>query len=228
VPIVKLVERTIKPVYAPLRERVGKAIFASGADLCTEGVIPLEELNLASAERERYKPAGWSTLPRILPAWQVSSEDVFIDYGSGMGRVLYEAAARYPFRRVIGLELSEELNDIARSNLDRNSARLRCSNVDIVTADALTYEPPADVTVAWFNNPFSGTIFETAVHKLLDAAPGRLRIIYSNPVEHDLLMATGRLAVAKRLRGWRPGKAWSRSNTTIMYERAADAGGKRD
>jgi hypothetical protein len=40
-------------------------------------------------------------------------------------------------------------------------------------------------------------------------------------------MATGRLAVEKRLRGWRPGKAWSRSNTTIMYERVRDIGDTR-
>ena len=228
VPIVKkLVTDTIKPVYVSLREPVAKAIFAPGADLRTEGVVPLEDLNLASADRERYKPTGWSILPRILPARQVSSDDVFIDYGSGMGRLLYEAAARYPFKRVIGLELSDELNDIARANLDRNSFRLRCPNVEIVTADALTYDPPTDVTVAWFNNPFTGGIFETAVHKLLDVASGRLRIIYFNPIEHDLLMATGCLTVKKRLRGWRPGKAWSRSNATIMYERVRDITGER-
>lgn len=221
----KLIAGTIKPVYVPLRDRLGKAIFARGAHLRTEGLIPLEELNLASPGRMRYKPVGWSILPRILPARQVSSDDVFIDYGSGMGRMVYEAAARYPFKRVIGLELSEELNGIARDNIDRNYSRLRCSNVEIVTGDALDYDPPPDVTVALFCNPFTGAILETAVRKLLDAASGPLRIIYFNPVEHDLLMATGRLTVKKRLRGWRPGKVWSRSNSAIMYEPGASATG---
>lgn len=222
-PIVKkLVASTIKPVYIPLRARLGKATFAPGADLRTEEAVALEEFNLASPERVGYTPAGWSILPRILPVRRVSSEDVFIDYGSGMGRIVYEAAARYPFKRVIGLELSEELSEIARSNLDRNRSRLRCSNVEIVTGDALDYEPPSDVTVAWFYNPFTGVTFETAVHKLLDAVSGPLRVIYFNPTEHDLLMATGRLMVKKRLRGWRPGKAWSRSNMTIMYETMSD------
>ena len=133
----------------------------------------------------------------------------------GQDRV--EAAARYPFKRVVGLELCAELNEIARANLDRNSFRLRCSNVKIVTADALEYDSPSDVTVAWFFNPFTGAILETAVQRLLEAASGPLRIIYCNPIEHEVLMATGRLKVKKRLRGWRRGKAWSRSNTTIMY-----------
>ena len=225
-PIVKtLIAGTIKPVYVPLRDQLGKATFAPGADLHTEGTVSLEELNLASPDRVGYKAAGWSILPRILPARRVSSQDVFIDYGSGMGRMVYEAAARYPFKRVIGLELSEELSEIARANLERNSSRLRCPNVEIVTGDALEYDPPSDVTVALFCNPFTGTILEAAVHKLLDAASGPLRIIYFNPTQHDLLMATGRLTVKKRLRGWRLGKAWSRSNTTIMYESVSDETG---
>jgi Histone methylation protein DOT1 len=223
-----LLARMIKPIYVSLRDRLGKAIFAPRAHLRTEGVIPLEELNLASPDRMRYKALGWSILPRILPARQVSSDDVFIDYGSGMGRVVYEAAARYPFKRVIGLELSEELNEIARANLDRNSSRLCCSSVEIVTGDALEYDPPADVTVALFYNPFTGAILETAVQKLLNTASGPLRIVYCNPIEHDLLMATGRLVVKKRLRGWRPGKVWSRSNATIMYERVSPVTGMPD
>jgi len=39
-------------------------------------------------------------------------------------------------------------------------------------------------------------------------------------------MATGRLTLKKRLRGWRPRKARSRPNTTIMYERVRDVSGK--
>jgi hypothetical protein len=210
--------RSFKPLSVPLRERVAKAVFVPGADLRTDDVIPLEELNLAGPGRMRYKPTGWSVLPRILPVREVAGDDVFIDYGSGMGRIVYEAAARYPFRRVIGLELSSELNQIARSNLDRNAHLLRCSNVDLVTADALEYEPPPDVTVAFFANPFNGPTFELAVEKLLQVASRPLRIIYANPVEHGVLMATGRVRVTRRLRGWRPGSEWSRSNSVVMYE----------
>ncbi|MBV8991649.1 MAG: class I SAM-dependent methyltransferase [Solirubrobacterales bacterium] len=213
-----------------MRERIAKAVYAPGAKLRTEGVIELEELSLAGADRIRYKALGWSVLPRILSAREVSDDDVFIDYGSGMGRLLYLAAARYPFRRVIGLELSEQLNEIARANLGRNAHRLRCSDIQLHTGDVLEYEPPPDITVAFFNNPFTGKTFETAVERLLDAAHRPLRIIYCNPIEHEVLMATGRLEVVRRLRGWRPGQAWSRSNTTIMYRtlpgRAGGGAGK--
>jgi len=217
-PAPKLLLQPVKPAYVALRDRVGRVRYARGADLYTEGTIPLEAFSEARPERTHYKGSGWSILPRILPSSEVSSEDVFIDYGSGMGRVVYLAAARYAFARIIGLELSPELNRIARSNLDRNAPLLRCPQVELVTADVLDYEPPPDITVAFFANPFTGDTFDTAVNKLLRAAVRRLRIIYFNPIEHERLMATGRLRVVRRLRGWRPGKDWSRSNATVMYE----------
>jgi hypothetical protein len=217
-PAAHLVIRPIKPLYVMARERIGRLVYAPGADMRTGGVIPLSDLKQAGFERSRYKPSGWSILPRALPPSEVCADDVFIDYGSGMGRIVYEAAARYAFARVIWLELSPELNRIAQSILDRNRHLLRCSNVELVTADVLDYDPPPDITVAFFANPFTGATFETAIRKLLAVAQRPLRIVYFNPIEHERLLAIGRMRVVRRLRGWRPGKEWSRSNTTIMYE----------
>lgn len=215
---VEAVLRPLRPAYYRLRERVGKAIFGRGAELHTEGTVKLEELGLAGPERSYYQPSRWSTLPRILAPRDVSKQDVFIDYGAGMGRVICQAAVRYPFKRVIGVELASELSAIARSNVELNKERLRCSNVELVTADALEYNPPSDITVAYFCNPFQGRTFEAVATKLLDAVVGPLRIIYFNPVEHEMLMATGRLRVVKRLRGWRPTSAWAGPLSAIMYE----------
>lgn len=107
---VEIILRPLRPAYAKLRERVGRVIFGSGADLRTEGTVKLEELGLAGPERSYYQPSRWSTLPRVLPRREVSDQDVFIDYGAGMGRVVCQAAVGYPFKRVIGVELASELN----------------------------------------------------------------------------------------------------------------------
>jgi len=119
-----------------------------------------------------------------------------------------------------GVELSEQLNEVAQRNLERNRARLRCRSFELVAADVLEYEIPDDVTVAFFANPFRGATFATVIERLLeslDRHPRRLRLIYRNPVEHEHLMATGRFRPIKRLRGMRPTAAWSRSNSTVMY-----------
>jgi SAM-dependent methyltransferase len=184
------------------------------------GTIQLETLGVAGADRIYYAPSEWTVLRRILPRRQVGPNDVFVDFGSGLGRVVFQAA-RYPIKRVIGVELSKQLSDVARRNIGRNRERLACQQVELVTADALDYEIPDDVTVAYFANPFTGDIFKAVIERLLasvDRRPRRVRLIYRNPVEHDYLMSTGRFRPLRRLRGWRPGRAWSISNSTRMYE----------
>lgn len=49
----------------------------------------------------------------------------FLDVGSDPGIV---QAARYPFRRIIGVEISQTLHRIAQENLDRNRQRLRAAD----------------------------------------------------------------------------------------------------
>ncbi len=90
--------------------------------------MTLEELGLKADDGVFYKPSGWLTLRRILRARDVSSDDVFVDFGSGMGRILL-LAVQYPFRRVVGVELSEELNEIAKANVAANRRRQRCGIV---------------------------------------------------------------------------------------------------
>jgi hypothetical protein len=186
----------------------------------TSGVVALEELGVAGPDRVRYKPTPWLTLRRALPLGSVNSDDVFLDYGSGMGRVVFQAAMRYPFKRVIGVELAADLHRIAEGNIDRNRHRLRCRAVEFVHGDALAYEVPDDVTVVFLANPFTGDTFAAVVDRVLasvDRRPRPMRLVYFNPAEHERLMATGRFRVLRRIRGMRPGEQWSRWNATHVY-----------
>jgi hypothetical protein len=85
--------------------------------------IWLEDLGLAHEERHSYAPTPWGLLGRLLPPSTVANDDVFADLGCGMGRLLLEAAERYPFRRVVGVELVPRFADAAA----RRSARCSTS-----------------------------------------------------------------------------------------------------
>ena len=212
---------TSKRLYLTLRHGATELLFERRHGLQTSSAVDLESLGLAGAERNRYKPAGWLMLRRILPRRAVGADDVFIDIGSGKGRVVFQAAQRYRLRRVIGLELSEELNAVARENIAGHRDRLRCTDVELITGDVLEVDVPDDVTIAFLNNPFTGDVFGAALAKLIDSVdrnPRRLRIVYANPVEHERLMASGRVRTLRRVRGWRPSHEWSRSNSARMYE----------
>lgn len=181
-------------------------LYERRLDVRTSGKVGLEELGLADDDRLYYEPAEWRVLARIFKRREIGTDDVFIDYGAGMGRVLL-LAARYGPRRVIGVELAPELTEIARENVERNKARLRCKDIEVLTADALKYNMPEDVTIVFFNNPFTGSIFAGVMDKVvesLDASPRRLRIAYRNPLEHEAVIATGRFQL---VRSWE-GQAW--------------------
>ena len=164
--------------------------------LHTSQVVQLATVGLAHPERIDYHPSGWLSLRAALHPSDVGPEDVFADLGAGKGRVVYQAARRYGLKRVIGVELSPELAAAARANLDRHARKLRCDDVQIVTADALQWQVPDDLTIAYMFCPFTGATFRGVVDNLVasyDRAPRRLRIVYLNPEEHDGLLATGRV-----------------------------------
>jgi len=188
----------------------------------TSGNISPEELGFPTGDQYRgglYRPSSWSVLRHVFKQLRASGDDVFVDYGSGMGRVVI-IAGHEPFKRVIGVEMSEELNEIARANLDRNRARLRCPNVDVISADATQWQVPDDVTIAYFYCPFPPHVFEEVLEQLfasLERRPRALRLVYffmSDP-DRELLMATGR---AKELDFKRPVRLRGRLRELWMFE----------
>lgn len=198
----------------------GRWLFERSGAVDTAERIHLDTLGLGAKDRISYTPSGWLTLRRALPRRAVDANDVLIDYGSGKGRVLVQAA-RYPIKQVIGLEISPELNALASQNVESNRHRLACQDVVLVTADVLEYEPPDDITIAYLYNPFRGEIFAAAITRLIeshDRNPRRVRLIYVNPTEHHQLLATNRFRLVRRLHGIRPGRRWSRTASTYVYE----------
>lgn len=149
---------------------------------------------VGEGERVKYLPSGWFRLLVALPRRDVGCHDVFADLGSGKGRVVLQAAMIYPFKRVIGVEIVEDLNAIARANVERNRARLRARDVEIVTADVLEWELPEDLTIVYLYNPVVGERFERLVERLAALVNRRqrpLRLIYVKPTQHERLLAMG-------------------------------------
>jgi SAM-dependent methyltransferase len=155
-------------------------------------------------ENRKYTPSGWLRLRVALPKREVTADDVFVDVGSGKGRVVVQAAVHYPFKRVIGVELVEDFTEIARKNVERNRARLRAGDVELVTADALRWELPDDLTIVYMYNPIVGGLFMRFIERLIafvDQRQRGLRLIYVNPTQHEQLLATGRVTELPPPRG---------------------------
>jgi hypothetical protein len=111
---------------------------------------------------------------------------VFVDWGAGKGRVL-AAAATYPFRKVIGVEISQGLAVIARRNIESMKHR-RAAYVEIFCLDAASFAVPADGNVFFFFNPFNGATLSEVIHRIHQSwcsHPRDLFVIFFNHLEFD-------------------------------------------
>ena len=109
---------------------------------------------------------------------------VFIDFGSGKGRAIL-MASEFPFKKIAGVEFSEELHRIAQDNILRfHSDLLKCDNIQSVCIDAVAYPLPDDCLVCYFYNPFDVTIMAQIllnIRKSLLRNPRDIFIVYYNP-----------------------------------------------
>ncbi|ALG14130.1 methyltransferase domain-containing protein [Kibdelosporangium phytohabitans] len=191
----------MKTTYARLRRTLGQLAYEKRYGVRTAELIELDKLGIAGEGRGYYVAASWRTLRRTLARKEITQRDVFIDFGSGMGRMVLEAA-RFPFGRVYGVELSTDLHEIAEDNVKRTRQRLQCRDIRLVRTDVLDFEIPDDVSVVFFNNPFQGPVFTTVIERLvatLDRNPRQIKIVYYNPVEERAILGTGRATLVREL-----------------------------
>lgn len=186
--------------------------------ITTRGRVLTEALGDDRPDSHPYGASSYGNIRRIMRALNVqpARRDVFVDFGSGKGRVLV-LAAMHPFERIIGVERSRELNDIARQNIERARARLTCQRIELVTADAAAYELPDDATIVYFASPFGGVILDAVldnIHASLVRSPRQLLVVShgydaANPFERQI-----------RLRDWlalRTEVSLQRSNCAWIY-----------
>ena len=146
------------------------ALFDWRHGLDTVQRIKLDALAFSSDNKSRggmYQPTGTPAFRALLRDLPLPHNTGFVDYGCGKGRVLL-LAADAGFQRVVGVEFSPQLCDIARNNAARYRAhRPNLPPIEIVEADASLYDPPANVGVFYFYCPFDELLMREAVDRIL-------------------------------------------------------------
>ncbi|CAH0441518.1 class I SAM-dependent methyltransferase [Ralstonia pseudosolanacearum] len=153
------------------------------------GLVPIESLLAHWDGCHDYYPSSIRTFHRVLSDLDVTGDDVFVDYGSGMGRVVV-LASRFPFREVIGVEVSDHLHGAAHANVSRAVPDIERARVHLVHCDARSFRLPDTASVLYFYNPFHGDILRTVfadIEQSLRQRPRRLRIVFNNPAHFRLI-----------------------------------------
>jgi len=151
--------------------------FASKEELDSSlpGVAPSQPYGASQPSSLR---AALATLPRLETC-------IFLDLGCGKGRPLF-VASEFPFRGILGVELSPSLATVARKNAARIARRYPARTcVRIEVGDASVHPLPAGDFVLFLYNPFSPELTSLLVTRLeaaLAAEPRSLYVVYCNPV----------------------------------------------
>jgi predicted RNA methylase len=126
---------------------------------------------------------------RDLPCGDLS-EYTFIDMGSGKGRMLF-VAAEYPFRRVMGVEFSDELHAQALANIGTyKHGRQQCGDIESVHADAAVFEFPDEELVIYMFNPFGPEVMRAMLANLersLEKSPRHVVVVMLWPERADVV-----------------------------------------
>lgn len=111
-----------------------------------------------------YGPTSFRDWRLIRPHLMIDPPGVFVDYGSGLGRVVI-LAAQLPFISVLGIEKDLALVKRASANIKRARCHLRAPTA-LWSFDVIKYEPARRTSVFYFCNPFSGTILAKAMDNI--------------------------------------------------------------
>jgi len=159
----------------------------------TEGLVEVKELDINNEQRKssnRYEATPRAVFLKMLRSFQIDYRRfTFIDIGSGKGAVLLYAS-EFPFRRIIGVEVSAKLNQIAEANIRNYRHNMRCKDITTLCADAVTFSLPNEPLVLYLWNPFNKEMVKemfSRFERSLKECPRQVIVMSLNPDVVDVL-----------------------------------------
>jgi SAM-dependent methyltransferase len=176
---------------------------ANGTD--TSGQVLVEEMSIrpdhpAFPHTVAYGGSQPSVIRTAINALPGVAGATFIDFGTGKGRPLL-VATEFPFRDIVGVELSGELAGIARANAAIIAARHpQRTRARVEIGDAGTFPLPAGDLVLFFFFPFRAAVtaqIVASIERALEQERRAIYVIFVNPIDGALFDASPKL-----LRRW--------------------------
>ena len=189
--LTKKISRRVKEIWTMLNERflnidtVCKSPLPSKMWDGSELWIGSETKKAKHNDKEAYGCCDYYWIRKCRNILNPNQTDIFYDLGSGMGRVV-SIFAQKKLKQCVGIELSEGLCDIARSNAER--LRRRKAPIEIRCED-VTQSDLSDGTIFFLVNPFGADtlkdVLRNVERSLIDNSR-HVKIAYYNPVQAEV------------------------------------------
>lgn len=173
--------------------RVLDTLFDNYHGVDTAKRIELEDLDIqadTAQQGQMYQPTGVLPFREVMRRVNFPSPGVFVDYGCGKGRTLLLASME-SFRRVIGIEFSEELCRDAKRNADifKRKGLSNCA-IEVVHQDAAKYEYDGSENIFYFFYPFDADLMKRVLDQIeasLQEHPRNAVLVYYYPIHREVL-----------------------------------------
>ncbi|MCX6319466.1 MAG: class I SAM-dependent methyltransferase [Bacteroidetes bacterium] len=163
--------------------------FDKNNSVITSGNLSLDDMGIKDPYAIFYVPTHERLMQHILKNLGINWKDyLFVDLGSGKGRALL-MAMQYPFKKVIGVELSAECCKISRANVNvhATSGKQRCGEVEICCMNALDFSVPQGENIVFYlYRPFIGPVLEQVLNRIYLSAGGNHFLIAHTCITPDV------------------------------------------
>jgi SAM-dependent methyltransferase len=159
--------------------------------------IRLADLEINSKNKSRgidYHPTRVKPFYKLFRFLKLPKDAGFVDLGCGKGRTLI-MSMELGFNKVVGVEFSSVLCQIARRNVELYQARRTVlSEVTVIESDVIDYHISHSDRIFYLFNPFDEVILRRIMVNIRNsmAEPRKIWIIYYNPVHHNIIEDIGR------------------------------------
>ncbi len=178
--------------------------------------IPSEETEIIRSRggAPTYGEISYKAVDTILNDLFITDEDVLYDLGSGVGKMVLQSYLSFPFKKVVGVELSTKrfAQSVEAKDLLEEKELINPNRTILFLKEDFTESDLDDATVVYLGSTcYSLDLMNTLVKKLSKLKKG-LRVItlkkFSDPEEYNFAL----------IKEYRLPMSWSKSSPVNVYE----------
>ena len=153
------------------------------------GFVDVDKFEGDTSRVKHYDDSGGPRIKNIARKLDISGSDRLLDIGCGKAGAILAFSA-FPFAQVDGVEISERIVQIAKTNL----RKMNVVKSVIYSCDAANFTALDQYTHFYMYNPFPAVVMRCVAANIAASALRRKRritLIYATPADHTLVIEAG-------------------------------------
>lgn len=183
-------------------------MFDSFLGICTieerEEAHIQQVVNIENPENNIYQATYYQDLITLFNEISLEPEDTLVDFGCGLGRVLFYCNSRH-YCNTIGIENDSVLYDKLLDNAKDYQSKFldQEHRMIFLNLDAQEYEIRPEDNYFYFFNPFSASVFKKVLENIIDSVKKHPRdinlLLYYPTFEYQREIRDSKLFVQKKM-----------------------------